>query len=142
MRAGAEALGSASAYAAMDARMTAVMGRDAADRMRELLGRQVTGCATGTAGTMGPGMMAGGWMRSAQWSWMSDGRWQHMSGADWRAVRAQMMGGGTAGGHHSDAWRVVLVVVTALGLAALGVIAGVALARRRPSGPAGAAPSH
>lgn len=53
------ALGSTSAHEAMNNRMRQYMGEQGEERMHQLMGERFTGCASGGAAVMGPGMMGG-----------------------------------------------------------------------------------
>lgn len=137
----ARTLGSTATHRAMDARMTAVLGAAAAERMHQAMGARALGCTTGaaaglgaTAPMMGGAMMTGG----AGPAWMADGRWRHMSRAQWQAMSGTWMGTHHDGHHGWSTLATVLVILAALAAAA---VAGVAFGRRGIHGSPPGAPA-
>ena len=126
-------VGSRVAHEAMNERMTRAVGAENTDRMHELMGHSLAGCAAGGASgvPMGPGMMGGGYgamMRSSRWGWMHDGTWQQMSQSEWRQLATTMMGA-----HYTTArdngWSTTAVIVV-LGAVLVGALFALLLARR------------
>lgn len=147
------AVGSTSAHQALNRRMTLTMGAAAESRMHQLMGARAAGCTTagaaGGAGMMmgGSGMMgtgAGGWsamMGSRGYSWMRGGAWQHMSRQDWQQLQRQWLRSNPSA-HHRNAWNMMAIIGAVLAVGLLGAMLGVAISRRRSSGPpSSAAPS-
>ena len=137
------ALGSTSAHAAMNERMTLMLGERREQRMHQLMGARFAGCATtsGAGGSvMGPGMMGGSYgdwgsmMRSGDWSWMMGGNWRTMSRQDWQRPQRQWMGTSAASSGHGG-WSPWAIAAVALGAALLVTLAVVAVIRRVPARP-------
>jgi hypothetical protein len=109
--------GSLGAHAALDRRMTAMMGAAAAERMHKLMGRRFAGCATAGAG----------------WSWMRAGAWRHMTAADWQRVRSSWMGPAMMSGARGG-WSAAAVAAVAMAALLAGAfVALLARGRRRPA---------
>jgi hypothetical protein len=91
-------------HAAMDKRMGAVLGADAALRMHEQVGRRIAGCG-GASPMMGATWP--GWMRGYAWRAMSRSDWQR---AATRTMRPGMM---TAHDDGDGLWIVAAIVLAA-----------------------------
>jgi hypothetical protein len=116
-------LGSRAAHAAMNERMTAMLGSDRTERMHQLVGRRYAGCAS--AGMMGG---VGTMMGSRDLAWMRDGSWQHMSRGDWQHLGAAWMGPGMMG---DDDWSAGTVIALVAGIALATAIVAFIAGRRR-----------
>lgn len=138
-------VGSPARHEDLDARMTAVMGPRAEERMHELTGARWAGCAAADgADVAGPGMMGAGtagatpWasmMDSATWGWMREGRWERMRRDDWARLGDRWMGPGMMSG--TGGWSVAefaLVVLGGLAAAAAIAVGATLVARRRRGG--------
>ncbi len=136
-----QALGATKTHAAMNARMTQMMGNQGQQRMHQLIGQRYAGCRraqgaakSATGGSMmgqGIGMMSGGagpMMATNGW-WSAMRNWRHMNPSGWQRAMGQL-GGSSAATSGSGLSAVdITLLILAIGLGA-GVV--LLLALRRP----------
>ena len=127
-------LGSTRLHAAMNERMTLMLGATGERRMHQIMGARYAGChAAGATGAYG-GMMMGGSSPST-YGWMMRGNWRTMSRADWQRVAHRWLGApmmSTATPSGTSALAIAGIAAGALLLA--GIAFGAVRHFRRPHG--------